>query len=331
MYVLSALGVLGVCDRCWRSAVPRSIGTDLEDPVTQPPHRPAPSAQARWLGSGIVFAVLAMASLSFSDATSQWVLLSVSPVMVLWFRYAVQALGTTLVLAPVRGRAMWRTHSLRWQLLRGLLMVSCSLLAFYCLQRMPVAEFTATVMLTPLVLTALARFVMKEQVSALRWLMVVGGLIGAMLVIRPGGQVDSSVGWMALTVVLTYAVFQAVTSHMTRTEDPAVMQLYTGWVGWTVSTLLVLNAWVTPQSAQEWALLLLVGLAATLGQYLLIVAFSKAPASVVSPFLYTAVGFSTLMGWWLFDHIPDAQALTGMGLVVLCGVVSARIQGTRKT
>jgi drug/metabolite transporter (DMT)-like permease len=73
---------------------------------------------------------------------------------------------------------MWRTHSLRWQLLRGVLMVSCSLLAFYCLQRMPVAEFTATVMLTPLVLTALARFVMKETVSPLRWLMVAAGWLG---------------------------------------------------------------------------------------------------------------------------------------------------------
>ena len=290
---------------------------------TTPKAIPLPG-RAAWAGPGIVFAVLAMASLSFSDATSKWVMLSVTPVMVLWFRYAVQALGTTLVLVP-RGRAMWRTHSLRWQLLRGLLMVSCSLLAFYCLQRMPVAEFTATVMLTPLVLTALARFVMKEQVSPLRWLMVVGGLIGAMLVIRPGGQVDSSVGWMALTVVLTYAVFQAVTSHMTRTEDPAVMQLYTGWVGWAVSTLLVLNAWVTPQNLHEWTLLLLVGLGATLGQYLMIVAFSKAPASVVSPFLYTGVAFSTLMGWWLFDHIPDALAFTGMGLVVLCGVLSGRI------
>ncbi len=283
------------------------------------------------VGSGIAMAVAAMASLSFSDATSKWVMLSVTPLMVLWFRYAVQAVGTALLLAPVRGRAMWRTHSLRWQLLRGLLMVSCSLLAFYCLQRMPVAEFTATVMLTPLVLTALARFVMKEQVSPLRWLMVVGGLIGAMLVIRPGGQVDSSVGWMALTVVLTYAVFQAVTSHMTRTEDPAVMQLYTGWVGWAVSTVLVFNAWVTPQSLNEWGLLLMVGLAATLGQYLLIVAFSKAPASVVSPFLYTGVAFSTFMGWWLFDHIPDALAFTGMGLVVLCGVVAGRIKGAAKT
>jgi drug/metabolite transporter (DMT)-like permease len=302
----------------------------MESSLQTTPNAIQSPAQAAWAGPGILFAVLAMASLSFSDATSKWVMFSVTPVMVLWFRYAVQALGTALVLAPLRGRAMWRTHSLRWQLLRGLLMVSCSLLAFYCLQRMPVAEFTATVMLTPLVLTALARFVMKEQVSPLRWLMVVGGLIGAMLVIRPGGQVDSSVGWMALTVVLTYAVFQAVTSHMTRTEDPAVMQLYTGWVGWAVSTLLVFNAWVTPQSGQEWALLLLVGLAATLGQYLLIVAFSKAPASVVSPFLYTGVGFSTLMGWWLFDHIPDALAFTGMGLVVLCGVVAGRIKGAAK-
>jgi len=288
--------------------------------------RPVLTGHLAWFGPGIGFAVLAMASLSFSDATSKWVMLSVTPLMVLWFRYAVQALGTTMVLAPLRGRAMWHTHSLRWQVLRGMLMVSCSLLAFYCLQRMPVAEFTATVMLTPLVLTALARFVMKEQVSALRWLMVLGGLLGALLVIRPGGQVDTSVGWMALTVVFTYAVFQAVTSHMTRTEDPAVMQLYTGWVGWAVSTLLVLNAWVTPQSLHEWVLLILVGLAATLGQYLLILAFSKAPASVISPFLYTGVGFSTLMGWWLFDHMPDAWAFTGMGLVVLCGLVAGRIQ-----
>ena len=302
-----------------------------EHHLTTPTAQHVPAGPAIWTGSGIVFAVLAMASLSFSDATSKWALLSVSPVMVLWFRYAVQALGTTIVLAPVRGQAMWRTHSLRWQLLRGLLMVSCSLLAFYCLQRMPVAEFTATVMLTPLVLTALARLVLKEQVSPLRWLMVGGGLIGALLVIRPGGQVDSSVGWMALTVVLTYAVFQAVTSHMTRTEDPAVMQLYTGWVGWAVSTLLVLNAWVTPQSLHEWALLLWVGLAATLGQYLLIVAFSKAPASVVSPFLYTGVGFSTLMGWWLFDHLPDALAWMGMWLVVLCGIISGRVQAQGKT
>jgi len=276
------------------------------------------------MGSAIALAVLAMASLSFSDATSKWVMATVTPLMVLWFRYAVQALGTTLVLAPIRGRSMWRTHSWRWQLLRGLLMVSCSCLAFYCLQRMPVAEFTATVMLTPLVLTALARFIMKERVSWLRWLMVFGGLVGALMVIRPGGQVDSTVGWMALMVVVTYAVFQAVTSHMTRTEDPAVMQLYTGWIGWAVSSLLVINAWVTPQGWDQWALLLLVGLAATVGQYLLIVAFSKAPASVVSPFLYTGVAFSTLIGWWMFDHIPDALAFMGMGLVVLCGIVAGR-------
>ena len=303
----------------------------MENFLKDPAQRPESISRWLWLSSGVGLAVLAMASLSFSDATSKSVLLTTTPVMVLWFRYAVQALGTTLVLAPKRGRTMWRAHSLRWQLLRGMLMVSCSLLAFYCLQRMPVAEFTAMVMLTPLVLTVLARFVMKEHVSLLRWLMVVGGLIGALLVIRPGGQVDSSVGWMALTVVLTYAVFQAVTSHMTRTEDPAVMQLYTGWVGWALSTLLVLNVWVTPQSLYEFWQLILVGLAATLGQYLLIVAFSKAPASVVSPFLYTGVAFSTLMGWWMFDNVPDLPAFAGMFLVVLCGLLSGRLQVSGKT
>ena len=76
--------------------------------MNHPPDQYPLSSQA-WLQPGILFAVLAMASLSFSDATSKWVMLSVTPVMVLWFRYAVQAVGTTLVLAPVRGWAMWRT------------------------------------------------------------------------------------------------------------------------------------------------------------------------------------------------------------------------------
>ena len=76
-------------------------------PVNHPAHQ-SPISSRAWLQPGILFAVLAMASLSFSDATSKWVMLSISPVMVLWFRYAVQAVGTTLVLAPLRGRAMWR-------------------------------------------------------------------------------------------------------------------------------------------------------------------------------------------------------------------------------
>jgi drug/metabolite transporter (DMT)-like permease len=157
-----------------------------------------------------------MASLSFSDATSKWVLLSVSPVMVLWFRYAVQALGTTLVLAPLRGRGMWRTHSLRWQLLRGLLMVSCSLLAFYCLQRMPVAEFTAIYCLVPLAVTVVARFVMKESVSLLGWLCVAGGMTGALLVVRPGGDVDPVGAGLALMGVVCYTGFQTLTGYLAR-------------------------------------------------------------------------------------------------------------------
>lgn len=274
--------------------------------------------------AGMFFTVVAMACFAVLDTANKFLLTSVPLLMVLWFRYAFQAVASTALLWPKRGMSMFKTQSLRLQLLRGLLLMVCSTLAFVSLQYMPVAEFTAFIMITPLVVTALARFVLKERVSLWRWGFVTGGLIGALLIVRPGGSVDSSHAWLPLTLVCLNAMFQILTSHMAKTENPISMHLYTGWVGAGLATgLVMMGAWTTDITPFEWELMCLIGLTATLGHYLLILAFSRAPAASVTPFLYSGIAFATFAGWLVFAHMPDLWARLGMVLIALCGVGAA--------
>lgn len=270
--------------------------------------------------AGMLYAVIAMACFAVLDTTNKFLLASVPMLMVLWFRYAFQAVATTALILPRKGRSVFQTRDWKLQVIRGLLLLASSFLAFGSLIRMPVAEFSAIAMLSPLTVTILARFVLKEQVSKLRWLFVFGGMVGAMLIVRPGGSMDASHAWMPMLMVLSYSCFQILTSHMAKTETPETMHIYTGWVGALVSTCLVLGVWTTELTGFQWILMVLIGSAGTLGHYLLIVAFARAPASRVTPFLYSGIAFATLTGWVVFSHIPDPIALLGMSLIALCGL-----------
>lgn len=270
--------------------------------------------------SGMGYAVTAMACFAVLDTTNKFLIASVPLLMVLWFRYAFQAVATTAVMWPRRGMTMFQTHSFKLQMLRGLLLLICSVLAFASLRRMPVAEFSAIAMLTPLAVTILARFVMKEKVSHLRWMFVIGGLLGALLIVRPGGSMDASSAWLPLVMVMTYASFQTLTSHMARTENPITMHIYTGWVGTVIASAMVLGAWTTDLTLFQWLLMCLIGFMGTLGHYLLIIAFSRATASTVTPVLYSNIAFATFGGWLVFSHVPDQIAVLGMLLIAVCGL-----------
>jgi drug/metabolite transporter (DMT)-like permease len=114
-----------------------------------PAHRPHALA-------GIALVIAASACFAALDTTTKYVTAWVPLLMALWVRYAFQAVLTTAVVLPLRGRAVWRTRHLGWQVLRGVLLLCSSLLAFLSLRYQPVGEFTAIDKKTPLVITQLA-------------------------------------------------------------------------------------------------------------------------------------------------------------------------------
>lgn len=284
------------------------------------PTRPA-AALAPLLGIGLTIA--AMACFATLDTATKFVSTSVPLLMALWFRYAFQAVATTAVVLPLRGRRALRTAHPKSQVLRGVLLLASSLFAFFSLKYMPVGEFTAIVMLTPLLITLLATRALDESVSMVRWALVCGGFAGTLVIIRPGHEAFAWTTLLPLGLVICNAWFQILTSKLAKTEDPATMHLYTGWVGTVLTSLPLPWAWAMLPSGSLWGVLFLMGAAATVGHFLLILAYQRAPAATLSPYLYTQIGFAMLGGWLAFAHVPDNWSVVGMLMIAVCGALGA--------
>ena len=272
---------------------------------------------------GIALVVAATACFGALDTITKVVSTSgVSVAMALWVRFSVQVVATALTTLPSRGWSALHTEHPRFQLLRGLLLLSCSTLAFFSLRLLPVAEFTAILMIGPLVITLLAVMVLKEQVSVLRWALVAGTFSGTLFIIQPGSDSFTWAIFLPLALVACNAWFQILTSKMTRTEDPLIMHLYTGCVGAIGMGLLLPFTWVS-LDARTWLLVPGMGTVGTLGHWLLILAYQRAQAATLTPYMYAQIGFAMLGGYLVFGHIPDRWALLGIGMVAVCGAMGA--------
>lgn len=279
---------------------------------------------------GIVYFVLAMVFFAALDTTVKYVSALVPLITTLWVRYVFQTMITAGMLMPVRGRALWRINRLPLVVLRGCLMALSGGVAFLGLRAMPVADFTALMMLSPMALTLVSAYAMKERVSWQLWLLLAGALAGALLVIQPGSH---ELGWamlLPLLLIVLNVAYQLLTSHLTSHLEAGSMHLYSGLFATLLVSLALPWGWQAPPSWEVWALVLLLSLFSTFGHYLMILAFGLASPATLSPFLYLQLAFATLGGWLLFSHTPNAWAWLGMALIAVCGVLSARLPGLKQ-
>ncbi|QSI32766.1 EamA family transporter [Variovorax sp. RKNM96] len=273
--------------------------------------------------AGIGMVIVAVACFSTLDTATKASTAGVPILMGVWFRYAFQAVATTAVLLPLHGTALLRTQHPRYQLLRGALLLVSSTLSFLSLRYMPLAEFTSIVLIAPLVITLLAATTLKEYVSPLRWSLVAGGFIGTLVILRPGGDAFSWAILLPIGLVLTNACFQVLTSKLAQTENPLTMHFYTGWVGALIASLALPFAWTALPSWEWWALLCLMGFMGTVGHFILILAYQRAPASTLTPYLYAQIAFAMLGGWLVFSQVPDRYSLIGISMIAVCGAAGA--------
>ena len=242
--------------------------------------------------------------------------------MVQWLRYSVQTVATATVILPQRGLAVLHTQHGKLQLLRALLMITCTSLGFLSLRYVPVGDFTAIVSLVPLMVTLASIWLLKEKVSALRWALALGSFGGVLLIVHPGRDNFSLTWLLPLLLVITACTFQLLTAKLMRTESAATTHLYSGLFGMCITTIALPFVWQSlPLSV--WGLMCIVAVASSIGHVMHIKAFQYLPAAQVSVYQYTQIGFAMLGGWLVFARIPDALALGGITLIALCGVLSA--------
>jgi drug/metabolite transporter (DMT)-like permease len=271
--------------------------------------------------SGILFHVAGLWTLSTLDASAKWLVLAGVPVlMVTWVRYLVHIAVMTAVVLPAQGSAIFRTRSLHRQLVRGLLMVLSTVLFFSVLRRLPLAEATSLNFMAPLFLMAMAPLLLNEAHRAHRWVGVLMGFAGVLIVVRPGSQLDPIGVALGLLTALTFAFFQIATRRVAH-DPPLTTNYYGGLVGTVALTLALPWFWETPDlSAGQWLLLISTGCTGFLGHLLQIVAYSRTQATLLAPFSYLQIVAATGLGWLAFGQLPDLTTAIGISLICLAGL-----------
>lgn len=267
---------------------------------------------------GILAMLLAFLTFTFVDVTAKYLTGSLHPVQVVWARYFSQTVFISILLAP-QLRSLARTAHPGLQLLRSGLLFSATLFFFAGLSRMELAEAVALMQTAPLIITALAALVLGEVVGIRRWSGVCIGLIGALIILRPGLGVFQPASLLPLGAAACMASYQVATRMLSGADGIWTTMLYTAGAGTVIGSVAVPFFWTTP-SLFEVMLMAAMGVFAGLGHLALVYGMGQAPASTLAPFNYTALIWAMILGFVFFAELPDALTLAGAAVIVGAGL-----------
>ena len=278
---------------------------------------------------GIGWMLATMFMFSCINATAKVLIQTLPVVEVVWARYFFQML---LLLLFLRSRiaSIAVTGKLKLQFGRSLLLLSTTLLFFFALASIPMAEATAVMFVAPILVTALSLPVLGERVGPRRWVGVGVGFLGALIIIRPGLDVAHPAILFVLGAAAFHSLYQLSTRFLSRTDGTLTTLFYSASTGAIIMTIAVPFFWVMP-SPVELALMVLLGLFATFGHFCLIKAFEAAPPAIVSPFHYTNLLWSTMFGYILFTDLPDMWTIIGALIIAGSGLYIFHRERTRGT
>jgi drug/metabolite transporter (DMT)-like permease len=269
---------------------------------------------------GILFICAAVFLFASSDALSKYLTNFYPVVMVLWVRYVVHISLMLVVLRPPSFHTLLATKNPKLQIIRGLCMVNTNLMFISALHYIPLAEGTAIVYLSPLIITALSGPLLGERIERLQWLAVVIGFIGVLFIVRPGGSMFHPVALLALGAALSFSLYQIITRKLNHTDSSSTTNFISGLVSTLVTSLLLPFFWKTP--TLYYALLMVIlGVSALVSHLWMTKAYQYAKPSTLAPFSYTQLLFAGLIGYLFFNQIPDFLGLVGMLIIVAGGLL----------
>lgn len=271
---------------------------------------------------GVLLFVTGLFLFACMDTTVKYLTAYYPVPVVAALRYVVHGLLMLVLLGPTHGRELVQTTRTGWVLARSVCLAGATLFMGLALQRMPVAETTAIVFLSPLVVVLIAGRVLREQVGTGDWVAAVVGFLGIVLIARPGSDLDPTgiaYGVCAVGVMVGYQLLSRV---LALTERTVAMLFYSAVLGSVLFGATLPWFWEGPLPPPSHLLLfVLVGASGGMGHFLFTAAYRHTPASVLAPLMYVQLLWAGLLGWLVFGHVPDALSVLGMLIVAGCGVV----------
>jgi drug/metabolite transporter (DMT)-like permease len=222
------------------------------------------------------------------------------------------------------------TKRLGLQIIRGVALLGSSLFFISGLRFLPIAEASATSFISPLFVTALSIVFLGERVGKRRWLATAVGLIGVLIILRPGSSAFHPAAFFPLVSALAWACTLIMTRMMSGREHAITTMAYSSIAGACILSALVPFVWVAP-SWHDILFGILIGVSSTAGQWIVVLAFRYADASVLAPFSYTQLLWVGILGFLIFGEVPDVWTVTGAAIIVASGLYTAHRERVRRS
>ncbi len=273
---------------------------------------------------GMAMMMVAVGLLTMMDGTGKYLARHYPLWQVVWARYSFNLLAL-LALVPIIRVEVWKSRRIGLQLVRGATMLGATFAMFLSLKLLPMAETYAIGFLSPVLVALLAGVLLRERVDRNRWGAALIGFLGILVVVRPGSGIFGLAALAPVAMALTFALYQLITRHLGRYDSVYVTMFWSAATGSLLASLALPWQWRTPDPAglELMAVMGILGLASHL---LMIRAFALAPASLVSPLIYTQMLWAIGFGFLVFGDWPDGWTVAGAGIVVASGLLLFRSQ-----
>ena len=289
----------------------------------------AKAGRARLIGIALMCG--AVGTFSCLDTTAKYLGRHIDVMQVVWARYTFALLLTFIISNPLSRRGLLRTARPALQIVRAAILLTSTLLNFYALRYLRLDQVLAITFSTPFVVAALSGPTLGEWVGPRRWAAIGFGFIGVLVVTRPGFGIVHPAAILPVLATLAYAAYFLTTRVLSRTDSNETTLFYSNFVGAALMLPVAPFFWTWP-ALWQFGLMILAGALASFGHYMLIVAHRRAPASLLSSFIYSQLVWVIALGYAVFGDVPDAYTLAGASIVIASGLYvfhRERVRGPR--
>ena len=286
---------------------------------------------------GILCLVSAVVFLTVSDSIIKWLSPTYALHEIMLFRSLFAMLLVFVFIHLEGGLKTLKTRRPMLHFIRGSLLVLANMFFFLGLATLPFAETVALFFVAPLFICILSQPVLGEKVGLRRWLVILLGFGGVLIMVRPGAEVFSLTSLLPILAALSYAVMQMLTRKLGMQEKASTLTFYIQIAFILISSIVglsigdggynkfdnptfdfLLRAWTVPVPV-DFALLALCGVIVAIGGYLISQAYRLGQASAVAPFEYTSLPFALILGYYLWGDWPDWISIVGSGFIIFSG------------
>ncbi len=254
------------------------------------------------------------------DTSGKWMSRHIPIWEVVWARYMGATLFVFIFINPATTPHMLSTSRPLLQLIRALLLFSATVLNFFALLWLQLAQTVSISFAGPLMIALFAGPILGEWVGPRRLVAILVGFLGVIVVTRPSLAGIHPAMLLSFGCTLCNAFYSILTRVLAATDSPRTTTFFSALSGAVILTPLLPFFWVTPHDWRIWLCLVLIGGFGGLGHWFLILAHHRAPAALLAPFGYTQIVWMIVFGYIVFGDVPDVWTLAGAGIVIASGL-----------